>query len=140
MDVFVCEDGGPSVLLAVRTCVIAGAALLEWAARLHVVVVFLAAQRVLGALPQERGTRPDPRQVVRLADRRDHLLRRVDGVVRVVVLHRHLEVRGPYQAPQVLPTPLVDRPARVQRHQHPIHPALPHVRRLLLNCTRTHNC
>ena len=54
------------------------------------------------------------------------------------MLHRHLEVLGPHQTPQVLPSPLVDRPARVQRHEHPIHAALTHVRRLLLdNCNTT---
>ena len=78
MDVFVCEDGSASVLLAVRTCVVARAALLQQAARLHVVVVFLAAQRVLGALAQQGSARTDPHKVVRFPDRRDHLLSRVD--------------------------------------------------------------
>ena len=132
MDIFISATISPlnSVLLvAVRTRVVRGARLLiTTTLMIVVVVVFLAREHQLVALAQERrGPTPNlsvciptRKQVRRLPNRRNHLLCRLDRVVRTIVLHGHLEVRVHHP---IAPT-YVDSPTRVQSCKHPIHPSL----------------
>jgi len=87
------------LLLAVRTGVVRGAALLG-TRLLIVVVVLFSAHHQLVALPQKRRRSAHylavsisaRKEVCGLSDGRDQLLGRLDRVVRTIVLHRHLEV------------------------------------------------
>jgi len=115
------------IFVTVWTCVVARTALLHLPA-LNVVVVLFPRQHELVALAEERrGTRgPQPvcvparHQVGRLPNRGDHLLCRLDRVVRTVVLHRHFEVGVHHAWVQVVARAHVDRARGVQRRHHPV--------------------
>ena len=67
---------------------------------------------------------PTSEQVRRLADGRDHLLRRLDRMIRAVVLHGHLEVSVHHAAVHIVAAAHVNRSRWVQGRQHAIYAGL----------------
>lgn len=139
MDIFVCgratrvaNRGVLVLLVAVRRGVVRRAALLESRAGLLIVVVvlFAAQHQLVGLAEERRGAPAGPanlavcvatlQQVRGLPDCGDHLLGRLDRVVRRVVLHRHFEVRVHHPCVQVVAPTHVDRPTRVERSEHAV--------------------